>query len=230
MSAVSNVAICNLALTRIGQRTIESLTEQSQQAQVCNANYELLRDMVLAEFPWRFAVKEATLAIVSGETSNQYSYIYQKPADMLRALYLSRDFTTNNNSTVGTQLMYYANGALPVEYQVAGDRILSDMNPAILRYIYRVTDPTTFSSLFTDALAWRIAAEVVMSITGNTNMAQFASQMYAQQARRAIAVESSQARLPREYGNSIIAARHGHLGNGLGGSYEAYPSGSGIVG
>jgi len=46
--------------------------------------------------------------------------------------------------------------------------LLTDMYAAGLKYIRRVTDPGEFDALFTDALAWRLAAELLKPIEGSS--------------------------------------------------------------
>ncbi|MEY8773816.1 hypothetical protein AB9K30_02345 [Klebsiella pneumoniae] len=55
MASVIN--ICNIALARIGNsRTINSLTEKTKEAYTCNLFYESMRDAVLADNDWNFAM------------------------------------------------------------------------------------------------------------------------------------------------------------------------------
>lgn len=68
MASVIN--ICNIALARIGNsRTINSLTEKTKEAYTCNLFYESMRDAVLADNDWNFAMSRVvwlTLATRSG--------------------------------------------------------------------------------------------------------------------------------------------------------------------
>jgi hypothetical protein len=61
----TDVQIANLALRRIGQKSITSLTDSADVVAVkVNDVYGLLRDSLIREHPWRFAVKSAILGHV----------------------------------------------------------------------------------------------------------------------------------------------------------------------
>ena len=62
----ADIDIANLALGRIGVRSfISAFTDNSENAEVCNQFYPLIRDKVLSSFPWAFAQKRAPLALLT---------------------------------------------------------------------------------------------------------------------------------------------------------------------
>ena len=58
----SVIDICNKALDKLGQNPIISLTDGNKAANLCTRNWPLVRDQVLREHPWNFAMKRAILA------------------------------------------------------------------------------------------------------------------------------------------------------------------------
>ena len=84
----SVVEICNLALTRIGAQTINSLAEASAQAIHCNLLFGPTRDAVLRQVPWRFATARQVLALLDETHPPEWAYGYKKPADCLAARYI----------------------------------------------------------------------------------------------------------------------------------------------
>ena len=64
---ISQVEICNLALTHLGVKTITLLTEPSEGARRIKAVYDSTRDSVLRAHNWNFAGKTEALAEISGE-------------------------------------------------------------------------------------------------------------------------------------------------------------------
>ena len=60
---VTAVSICNLALARLGDATIESLDDATAQAEYCNLFYAQTRDEVLRSHPWNFAIARKALAL-----------------------------------------------------------------------------------------------------------------------------------------------------------------------
>ncbi|HID9280214.1 TPA: hypothetical protein ACXIZC_002790 [Serratia marcescens] len=169
----SVIQICNVALGRLGNsRVIASLTEKSKEAAACNLFYEDCRDAVLADFPWRFATKRVALADLGIEQPDwQYSYRY--PVDCMRIVAIvSPD---GQRFVMPDQRVPYEVGS---DVDGTGRLIVTNLPKAWLRYVSKVTDPNMFDAEFRDALAWRLAAEIAMQITGDANMGNRAEQKY----------------------------------------------------
>ena len=52
----TKIQVCNLALNLIGANEIEAFTDNSREARLLNANYELWVHQCFSKFQWRFAV------------------------------------------------------------------------------------------------------------------------------------------------------------------------------
>ncbi len=85
----SIVGICNSALIKLGASTILSLTEGSKNANLCNEQYEKLRDDLLRAHPWNFAAARQKLARLADAPAFGFAYAYQLPAAFLRAIEVS---------------------------------------------------------------------------------------------------------------------------------------------
>ena len=57
VSVAADVAICNIALGRIGASAITALGEGSAESDQCDLYYEPTRDALLRSHAWRFALK-----------------------------------------------------------------------------------------------------------------------------------------------------------------------------
>jgi len=151
---MTEVQICNMALGRIKAQPIADLiTDTTKSASTCRIFYEPLRDALLQEHPWAFAVARQPLAEVTVDNYSQYSYIYQLPVSP-KCLAVLQVMTAAYNES-----------AFPFELE--GDYIYSSEPSAVLKYIGQVTDPTYMDALFIDALAWRLASEMVGPLTGD---------------------------------------------------------------
>lgn len=60
--ATSDVAICNLALAKVGGESITSLSDSNKRANLCNIIYPAARDRLLLAHRWNFAIKRKQLA------------------------------------------------------------------------------------------------------------------------------------------------------------------------
>ena len=156
---MSNVDICNQALTFLGADRIMSLTENNENARRCNSIFEQTRDEVLRGHPWNFAIERAALATLSTTPEYEWSVQYQLPVDCLRVL------ATNTRD---------------MEYKIEGKRLLCDDSGVKIKYIKRVTDPTQFDSMFTEALAAKLSAKLAYPITESKTLFDAATKLYGE--------------------------------------------------
>ena len=68
--------------------------------------------------------------------------------------------------------------ALGTDYRVEGSNLLPDASTSKIMYVKRVTDPNLFDSSFIYAYAYRLAADVAVSLTGDVQKAQSMEQLY----------------------------------------------------
>lgn len=145
----SAVEICNRALQKLGAKRITSLLQDTPNARSCNVAYEAVRDGLLRDHNWNFAIKRATLAADSTAPTWGRASSFTLPSDFLC---LAKDYPEDN--------------ALTKDWQIEGLSILTDDTaPLYVRYIWRVTDPNMMDSLFREALAARLACELCEEIT-----------------------------------------------------------------
>lgn len=199
MSSV--IEICNVALSRLGNsRTINSLTEQSKEAGVCSLHYEPARDAVLSDFDWNFARKRVALAD-TGTNPPDWQFAYAYPTDCVRII------------SIMVPGMRNPPARCRVQYEVGSDNagtgklIYTDQDDAWLMYTGLVTDPNMYDAIFRDALAWRMAAEMAMSLTSAPQMGQNAMTMYAQIVRSAGSHSMNESQEPQEPQSEFTAAR-----------------------
>lgn len=141
----SVVDICNKALDKLGHGPITSLEDGTKAANLCLRNWPLIRDQVLRDHPWNFAVKRDVLAPNSETPAWGFTYKFSLPADSLRLLEI-RDLST-------------------ADYQVESGHILANDDALYVRYTRKVTDPNEYDSLFIDVVAVRLAFELCEALT-----------------------------------------------------------------
>ena len=150
----SIVGICNSALIKLGASTILSLTDGSKNANLCNAQYEKVRDELLRMHPWNFAMARAKLARLAQAPVFGYANAYQLPADWLRTV------AVHDNDA----------GAGAAEYRIEGRTIASDAEALYLRYVAVIADPNEMPVSFQEALSWRLAADLAQAVTQSTTV------------------------------------------------------------
>ena len=186
----SEVDICNLALQRLGAKSIVSLTEDSTAGRECNRVYEHARNSELRSHGWSFARARASLAANSVAPAFGYAKAYPLPADYIRLL------PARNVSSNATVL----GGIDPnIDWQIESGQILTDDSaPLQIVYLKKVTDPNDFDDMFIDLLVARIAMDIAEKITQSNTKKANAETRYVeikQEAKRINAYE----RPPQEF-------------------------------
>ena len=184
--ASSDVVIANLALTKIGDLRITSLSDNTKPAREVSAVYSMLRDKLQRTYNWRFCVKRAVLAAEVDTPVFDWSYQYPVPSDCLRILQINAYYPAPDLSDL------ISSGGQ--EYVLEGGKILTRTSGSLnLRYLARTTDPTKFDSSFDEAFASSIAYNVAEALTqsdSKKNAALRDYRMALMEAIRANAIEN----------------------------------------
>ena len=195
MATVSEVKICNLALSNLGARSrIESLTENSTEAKECNLWYDFAREAALEAFDWNFATKRLTLATdVEAPPDNEWSYRYQYPSDCVSAREIVNPF--GNPSYIGEDPLL--GDAIPFVVETSSDgtrkTILTDLNNADLRYTRNLDDTTLFSNHFIFTMAAQLAMLMAVALTGKVALRQSLNEEFQRLIRIAPAHNANEA-------------------------------------
>lgn len=166
----SVVSICNLALNLIGQRSITSLSENTNSSRACNLIYDTIRDSVLRDNNWNFAGITEELTLMSGESIPGWDFIYVYPVKCLSVRKIIQEGDTED------QLPHpYVTPLAPTSKQRC---IATNSEYAYAEYTYQVTDPNLYDGNFIDALSCRLASSLALSIGGNAQLAKELMQTY----------------------------------------------------
>jgi len=197
----TQVAIYNMALGRIGiDDYVENLTDQTNEANACNTFYEACRDLCLSSYPWPFATRRATLAVLAAEPARAgWRYVYALPADVITPLYI---YSGGQGFALYDPTTFYAlqNPRAPradqrVPYAIEasllpdndGQVLLCDYVDPIFIYTSMIKDTSKFDANFTNALAWLLAAEIVMPLNIQPQIEQKCRGQFNQAIKDAIA-------------------------------------------
>lgn len=167
----SEVDICNMGLSRIGEDPIISLTEDSKAARNCNLIYSDVRDSVLREHPWNFAVKRVELALLLTTPEFEFDFEHQLPSDCIRVMKTDDDLTP---------------------FRIEGSKLLSNNSSVKIEYIARISDTTQFDTLFTDAFADRLGADLAFNLSDNNALSQFMFQRAKDKIKQARSMDGQE--------------------------------------
>ena len=181
------VEIINLALARLGESPIQSMDEGSVPANTAGLLYDSSRRSTLRDFNWNFALSITRLARVE-DTPVDFRFTYALPPDCLRVIRLR--------------------GGVP--FTLRGNRLYTDAETAELEYIADVVDESLFDSKFIEALSYKLASELAMSVKGSSELMASYSNAYSAFIRQAASESAGESRiyLPE---NPYVEARNGWL-------------------
>jgi len=200
-SSIQGVSdICNLALSHIGDTvTITSLADDTTEAKELSKVYDICRDSVLRSFAWPFATKKIQLTLAAGETDPDYTYVYLMPTDYLDTIRLFQASASNAGLfTFDYKLLSAADNSL---------RLLCNVQAAYLEYVAKITDPTVYPADFIEALSYKLAAEVAMSLTANISMRAQMLQIYTSFNYSAKKRSANESNVPPATNNRYSGAR-----------------------
>lgn len=192
--ALTNIDIATRALLKVGSTAIQSFTENSREAEVAGNLYAGIKDALLSEYIWNFAVTDTELArLVTEPTDERWTYQFQQPTDMLR---LIRVYDTSGNA-----IPFYNTGSV----------ILANETRVFLEYLKSV-DETDMPAYFVDALVARCAFEFEEPVLGARSVEQSRWQEYLDKRRSAKSADADQ-NLPNTLvspaNSAVVRARHG---------------------
>lgn len=175
----SVVSICNMALSRIGTRSmVQTLNEASTEAQACRLLFDQARDATLEAHDWGFARKRVALADL-GAAPTAWGHRYALPSDCIAPRFLETPERVGRRTPC----------------RVEGRDLLADTDEAVLVYTARITDPILFPPSFVTALTWGLGGELAIPLTGKESLQQRCVQMW-QAAINTAAVNDANADAP----------------------------------
>lgn len=181
------IDICNLALSRLGDRaTVASIDppEGSVQADHCARFYPLAKETALAAHAWRFALTRRRLPVLDVEPVGASGRYFALPADCLAVV----SVTPAEGWTPALDPMLFTTE------NVNGARaVLADADSVVCRYVSAKTQEDAFPPEFVDALAWLLAsylAGAMIAGSSGSTVAANALQFYQNALQNAVRADA----------------------------------------
>lgn len=148
--------IFNLACIKSGNEGISDINENTDQAWACRRVYDMVKTSLLNSHEWKFATGEAALELVEEKPTRKFRYWYHAPQDFVKAQRVyseqASDYLRFKQAPFDMQSMEYNGDNIRV--------IRTTAKNAVLVYTRDIAE-NLFPGLFTDALSYRLAAEIV---------------------------------------------------------------------
>jgi hypothetical protein len=149
----SSTDIINAALSQLGEASITALTDNTRQARLAERTYDNIRQAMLRDHPWNFAMKRLSIAASSVAPVWEYAFAYPLPSDCLRLVEIDNP----------SKLIY------KVELAASGTIVATDLaSPLKIKYTSDVEDANKMDAKFREALAGRLASEWAEVLTANS--------------------------------------------------------------
>lgn len=162
----SKVDVFNMALGHVGvSSTIADELERSPERVICSRYFDTCRDALFSykDMEWKFATATVLLADL-GDPPSGWGFRYRYPNDCINAIEIIAD--SQRTLPVDQRPKF------DVQYETDGRVILCDIPEATLRYTKRIEEVERWPSSFVEAMAYRLAAMIVMPLkndAGNRN-------------------------------------------------------------
>jgi len=172
--AISDTAICNIALLHVGGGRILSLgDETSEEGVACEILYQPTVDEVLSSAPWSCATTRRALASLSDDIIGEdFAYSFQLP------------------STPYCLLPLDMIGAEKAEWKVEGRVLYTNQSEVNLRFVQRLTDPSRFDALLVKAISYRLAADLAVDLSESRANRQDMLVLYEAQRKKALIIDA----------------------------------------
>ena len=202
----TEIDICNKALLRLSANMVEgvadtvaSISSDSLEGKLCKLNYDVIRDIVLEDRVWSFALGRAVLDTpFANPPEFGYANKFAMPPD---ALNIWRIYTPNQK---GDFLPYQ-------KPWIVEDRfILTDLDKVWCHYIKRLDNELiqNASNQFIDCLSLRLAIEFCMPLTENVNLQNSLMNEYRERLIDASSIDGGQAKHEVFTTGQLIKARY----------------------
>jgi hypothetical protein len=181
------VEICNSALVKLGVDPIASFSEDSKAARLLANQYPLIRDNLLQDHYWNFSIKTVVLAQLPEQDSRGSRFAL--PQDYEQAIKL-----LSNR-----------------EYKIESGVLITKDGVPNLKYVWKNTDTSTYTSLFKEALAWAIAGDLAYSLVQSNTLATRTLDMARKKKLDAASVDAQEDFIDNIHADDFIEGRYGEI-------------------
>ena len=185
----TNIDLCSRALVELGANAISSFDETSTEATVASQLYQPTLENLLASYPWRFALKQKTLAKLQAKPLADYQYAFQLPNNCLRILSAGQNVKSSG-----------------LQYKIVGSCLYTNAPEVVLNYIEKPNE-SIFPPFFVKAFISQLASEFCLPLTESTTRTDYMRKIAAEELKQARLVDSQQSINPCFQDFSLIEVR-----------------------
>lgn len=202
----SKTDICNMALGNIAHTEFiaDIEMETTPAARACKRYYKQNVYSMLESFDWSFARKREDLAILDGEVSKEYKFVYAMPNDCLKPRRIDQVRFCG-------EYMVPVNQLISFEVGLSSDgktrAIFTDEPNAVLVYTTSETNEYVFTANFTAALSWLLGASLATALGKGVKTKQDCLNIYGEVLIAAQGTDASSEQVPSRIQSESVNAR-----------------------
>jgi len=183
----SKIDLISNALILIGDKPLNSLTDNTRAAQVGSNLYDNIVQNELSKHRWGFARRKAQLSLTTDAVvDSEYNSIYQLPTDLITLIKIKPN----------------------VNYQIYGDKVYCNLSSAVYcDYIANVAE-SEWPIYFSKMIEYALATDFASSIRDSASSADRMSSMYINASRMARATDSMQHPPTPMISNPFVSVRY----------------------
>lgn len=172
--ASSQLEIVNYALGELGADLITSMTDPVKSATLATAMWPIVFESVARAYPWNCLIKRQALSPdASAPAGDDWTTSFTLPPTCLRVL--SADLPRT-------------------EYDIEGRKLMANTNVVTIRFIERVEDVTLWDSMFSHAVASRLAQALAYPLTQSQSLKDSMGEAYRSRVREARSIDAQEGR------------------------------------
>lgn len=175
MGTQSQIQLYNEALLLVGANEISSVTEETNNATLCNRFFESSRDYISVSTRWNSVQSESSLT--ASATDPIINDKWTKKAELPNDPYCLR------------VLDAYVNG-ISVDYEIVGRFLYSNDLPLDIRYVSRITDLSAISPGLFQAIALYLAYKISYPVTRDLKSVKDIYSLYQDHVREARMIDA----------------------------------------
>lgn len=195
------VDIANMALSMLGADPITSLDDESNRAEQVKIQYIPARDATLEAHDWSFAIERFMPGKLADPPLYGASTAFAVPVNILRVIACDNP----NNNSVNTS--HPIDGNEQIEWKMEEGNIICNEEVVYARGVRRVEDEGSFSPLFVQAFAAKLAILLAINLTSSASIRSEVKEYYKEAIEEAKTRDGLQGRSTRLRSRSVHTAR-----------------------
>lgn len=198
------IDIVNQALSFLGVTPLTSIDEEGNVADQVQIQYIPARDATLEAHDWSFAIERFSPALLAEPPLYGAASAFQVPVNILRVI--ACDNTPVNDSE------FSANDAMinsleQIDWVMEGGNIICNQSVVWARGIRRIEDEGSFSPLFVEAFAAKLAMLLCINLTSSASIMTYVTGLYDRFIKEAKTRDGLQGRSRRIRNRSLQKSR-----------------------